>query len=151
MKLRPLKRKEAGEILNSIQSEYGCNMSSMLDTYVFFMSEKNKVYIINEDMKEADLSSVRVNSMGLYFCELNHGNVRLSMEGSFIVGKEATKNVLVVDDVIAKHWLLGQDIPCETAFEGFVIIKHNDDFLGCGKYKEGMIFNYVPKQRRVNE
>jgi len=152
MKLRPLNRKETSAILLQIQEEYGVDAKKLLiDDYVFFQSDKNKVYIIDAKIKEVNLDFVRVNSFGLYFCELAHGNVRLSMEGSKIIGEHATKNVLVLDNDIAKQWLLGNDIPCEQEYNGYVIIKNNNDYIGCGKYKEGKIFNFVPKQRRIRE
>ena len=46
---------------------------------------------------------------------------------------------------------MGTDIKSEQEFVGFVIIKKNEDFLGCGKYKEGIILNYVSKARRIKE
>jgi NOL1/NOP2/fmu family ribosome biogenesis protein len=33
-------------------------------------------------------------------------------------------------------------------YDGFVILKHENDFLGTGKYKNEKILNFVPKARR---
>ena len=152
MKLKALNKKEASKILEHLGEEYGCDAKTLLiDKYTFFTSDKNKVYIITNEIKDIDLSAVRVNSFGMYLCEINHGNIRLSMEGSLLIGKIATKNVFEVDNTTAKEWLMGTDIKSEQEFVGFVIIKKNEDFLGCGKYKEGIILNYVSKARRIKE
>lgn len=152
MKLTPLNRKEAGTILTQIGKEYGCDAkSAYINEYTFFKSDKDKIYIITNAIKDATLEDIRINTLGLYFCELNRDNVRVSMEGSAMVGKIATKNVHELDAETARMWMLGTDIPCETAYDGFVILKHKTDFLGSGKYKNGMILNYVPKQRRIGE
>ncbi len=157
-----MKRKEASSLLEQIGEEYGCDAKILLiDRYVFFISDKNKVYIINEELKDIDTQTLRINSFGLYFCEINRGKIRLSIEGSQIIGPIATKNVTEFDDVTAKKWIMGEDIEEWTEeTKGFTIIKHNvkaandkimTDFLGCGKYKEQRILNFIPKQRRIKE
>lgn len=157
-----MKRKEASSLLDQVGEEYGCDAKSLLiDDYVFLISDKNKVYIVNEKLKDINMDSLRINSYGLYFCEVNREKIRLSIEGSQIIGPIATKNVTKFDDITAKKWIMGEDIE-EWAEEtsGFIIIKHEvkvadsktmTDYLGCGKYKEGRILNFIPKQRRINE
>lgn len=150
MKLKPLNRRDVSKILKQIGEEYGCDAKKfMIEDYTFFISEKDKVYIITNEIKEINMDALRINSMGLYFCELNRENIRLSMEGSHIIGKIATKNILEVDDKTSREWLKGIDIDSKQEFDGFVIIKHNNDLIGCGKYKENKILNYVTKARRV--
>jgi NOL1/NOP2/fmu family ribosome biogenesis protein len=152
MKLKPLNKKETKKILEQINLEYGCNaVEAIIDEYAFFISDKNKIYIMSNEIKYVDLSKVRINSFGLYFAELNYGKIRLSMEGAVIIGKIATKNILEIDYNTSREWLKGIDISTNKEFDGFVIIKYNNDFLGCGKYKEGKILNFVPKPRRINE
>ncbi|MFT4303444.1 MAG: methyltransferase RsmF C-terminal domain-like protein [Candidatus Woesearchaeota archaeon] len=152
MKIQPLNRKEAGKILEQIEKEYGCNPKSLLiDRYTFFQSDKNKIYIVNNLIKEFDFSQMRINSFGLYLCEINRGNIRLSIEGSQLLGKHCKKNILEIDEEISKQWMMGNDIPSEKEFNGFVIIKNNNDYMGSGKYKEGVILNFVSKQRRIKE
>lgn len=149
MKIKPLNRREISKILKQIGEYYDCDAKFLIDKYSFFISEKNKVYIIDNKIKDIPLDNVRINSLGLYFCELNHNDIRFSIEGSQIIGKIAKKNILELDDKTARLWLKGQDIPSEKQFDSFVIIKNNNDFMGCGKYKEGNILNYIPKIRRI--
>ena len=86
----------------------------------------------------------------MYFCELDNHGIRLSIEGSQIVGPEANNNIAEIDEQQTKQWLKGEDLEFKGNFSGFVIIKHNNDFLGSGKYKDGKILNYVSKARRIS-
>jgi len=87
----------------------------------------------------------------MYFCELRGNEIRLSIEGSQIVGPKATKNIVEIDNDQVKQWLKGEDLEIkENNYSGFLIIKHNNYFLGTGKFKDNKILNYVSKSRRVN-
>ena len=91
MKIKPLNRREISKILKQIGEYYDCDAKFLIDKYSFFISEKNKVYIIDNKIKDIPLDNVRINSLGLYFCELNHNDIRFSIEGSQIIGKIAKK------------------------------------------------------------
>ena len=86
----------------------------------------------------------------MYFCELGK-EIRLSIEGSQLVGPKATKNIAEITEQQAKQWLKGEDLEIkDNHYSGFIIIKHDNYFLGAGKYKENKILNYVGKSRRIN-
>ena len=144
--LKILNKKEIKHILGMIKSQW--NADADLD-YVFLKTEKGKIYIVNKEIAKIDLVKLRVNSIGLYFGEIKNGEIRLSIEGSQIVGQKAEKNVLELDENEAKEWMQGNDLEKETGASGFFIIKYKDDFLGCGKYKDGKIFNFIGKARRI--
>ena len=105
---------------------------------------------MTKDISKIDLNELRINSLGMYFGEVNRGELRLSIEGSQMLGKSAKKNVLVLDEDDADKWMKGEDFDVETKLKGFVIIKNKDDFLGCGRIANGKLLNYVKKERRVN-
>lgn len=117
--------------------------------HAFFLTGKDRLYIIGRAVDALDLKKLRINSLGLYFGELRNGELRLSIEGSQIVGPHATKNIVELSQEEKKQWLQGIDLdkPCDN--QGFVLIKAGDDFIGCGKCKEGRILNFVPKARRL--
>ncbi|MBI2522775.1 hypothetical protein HYW19_00125 [Candidatus Woesearchaeota archaeon] len=131
-----------------IEEQWGVKLK--LD-YAFAKNSKNRVFIVNKDFSKLDFSKLRINSVGMYFCDLEKG-IRLSIEGSQIIGPEATKNVVEVNEEQAKKWMKGEDLEIEDKnnYSGFVIIKHESYFLGTGKFKDGRILNYVSKSRRVN-
>ena len=146
--LKILNKKEIKNILESIKNQWGCDFE--LD-YAFLMNQKNRIFIANKEIFDIDLKKIRINSLGLYFGEqVNEKEFRLSIEGSQLIGPEATKNVVELSDSEARVWLKGEDLENETAKEGFVILRNGDDYLGSGKVKENKILNYVPKTRRLS-
>ncbi len=144
--LKILNSKEKKRILGMLEQNWGFN--EKLD-YAFLESEKGKIYISNREIFDLEISELRTNSVGIYFAEAKVG-IRLSIEGSQIIGPKASKNVVELDDKEARQWMEGNDLDKPVETESFVILKHKDDFLGSGKAtKEGKILNYVPKNRRL--
>ena len=145
-RLKILNNKEVKGILKLLDNQFG--FKDRLD-YVFLMNKKNKIYLVTKDIERIAIDNLRIDAIGLYFGEVNHGSLRLSIEGSQMIGKRARKNIVELDKEDAELWSMGNDIDKEFDVYGFVILKHKKDFIGCGKYKEGKIFNYVPKERRL--
>ncbi|MBN2112037.1 hypothetical protein JW707_02955 [Candidatus Woesearchaeota archaeon] len=144
--LKILNKKEIKKILGAIESQWG--FREELD-YAFLETEKGKVYLANKEIFSIDLSKLKINSLGIYFAEIKSG-IRLSIEGSQIIGPKATKNIVELNDEEAKQWMAGLDLDKQTECKDFVIIKYKDDFLGTGKQtKEGKVLNFVPKVRRM--
>lgn len=145
--LKILNKKEIKKLLELIKNQWG--FKEELD-YAFLINKKDKVYIINSDIKNIDLEKLKIDSIGLYFGENIKGEFRLSIEGSQIIGPHAVKNITEIDEKEKKEWLRGNDLVKELKGEnGFIIIKSNEDYLGCGKYREGKTLNYIPKARRL--
>ena len=148
MELKALNGKEIKKVLAMVEEQWGAKLK--LD-YAFLQSAKNRIFLINREISRIDISKLRINAMGMYFCEIADKGIRLSIEGSQIVGPSASKNVLVLNDHEAKLWLKGEDLEKEgIGLKGFVLIKHNGDFLGSAKVVTGKILNFVGKTRRIN-
>ena len=143
--LQILNSKEIKEILKLIEKQWSAKLKP---DYAFLRNNKNRIFIINRDVSKIDFSKLRINSIGMYFCDLENG-IRLSIEGSQIVGPKAAKNIVEINESQVKQWLKGEDLEVNGNYSGFVIIKHNDDFLGTGKFKENKVLNYVSKSRRI--
>ncbi|MCS7143650.1 MAG: hypothetical protein NZ879_01365 [Archaeoglobaceae archaeon] len=109
----------------------------------FIFKGKRRVFAF----KNCDLELKKVGE-GIYFGKIEKDGLRLSIEGSFIVGKVAKKGVLDLNDEQAISWLLGKDL--EIPFKGYCILKWGEYFLGCGKGNGKKILNFVPKERRLN-
>jgi NOL1/NOP2/fmu family ribosome biogenesis protein len=143
-----LNSKELKHLRGLLEKCYGAG--EKLD-YVFMLSENGGIYFASDSIKLAPRAQLHIHSVGIYFGELKNEEVRLSIEGSQAVGPIAGKNVLAVDSRVAKMWMYGMDIPSIALFDGWVIVRCGNDFLGCGRYKEGRILNHVPKERRIHE
>ncbi len=143
--LKILNSKEVKEVSAMLKKQF----RAIFDFPVLLKSNKDKLYIINRDVGRIDIKKLKIDTMGLYFGEIKKGELRLSIEGSQLIGPLAKKNVLEIDSKLARLWLKGYDIPFETDMQGYVILKNNKDFFGCGKVAEHRIMNFVPKTRRI--
>lgn len=145
--LKPLASKDKKLLLALIKKQWSADFKPEL---VFFRNEKDKIYAVHKDIAKIDLSGARINSVGLYFGEQKKGELRLSIEGSQLIGPIAKKNVVELSKDEVLDWLRGEDLQKDCNCTGFVIIKHNDDFMATGKYtQDKMILNFVPKARRL--
>ena len=160
--LRVLERKDKKRFLELLKKQFGFediskrsfeSLSNLFDKkldYVFLINNKNKVFIVNKEIADIELSKIRINSIGLYIAEFRNNEIRLSIDGSQIIGPKAKENVIDLNEKEAREWLKGNDLSIEAKTKGFVILKYNKDYLGCGKVKENRILNFVPKTRRLN-
>ena len=144
--LKILNSKEIKEILKLIEKQWN---SKLKFDYGFLKNNRNRIFIINKDIQKIELEKLRINSIGMYFCEIRNNEIRLSIEGSQMVGPKATKNIIEINELQVKQWFKGEDLEINGNYNGFVILKHNNDFLGCGKHKDSKVLNYVGKSRRV--
>jgi NOL1/NOP2/fmu family ribosome biogenesis protein len=149
-----LNSKDIKKILGIIKKQWGAELSR---DYVF-IEKKGKLNITTYDIAKLPLENLkRISSIGIYFGELKNNALRLSVEGSEIVGKKAKKNVVVLNENDTKEWLKGKDIvlnetylnQIEQGYKGFVIVKDFEDFLGCGKIKGEQILSLLPKARTI--
>ncbi len=116
----------------------------------FLEGRDGDIFLISRGIEQLDIENLHVDSLGLYFGQLRNDELRLSIEGSQLVGKTATRNVLEINDEQLKQWLGGNSLELQPeGCSGYVIVKHNSDFLGCGKCKGSLILNFVPKARRI--
>lgn len=97
--------------------------------------------------EECNIEIKKVNE-GIYFGKIEKDGLRLSIEGSFIVGRVAKKGIVELSEEETTKWLSGEDL--DIPIEGYCILKWEDYFLGCGKGNGKKILNFVPKDRRLH-
>ena len=145
--LRIMNSREAKRLRQMIEAQWGEGTSPH---GVFLQNNSGKVYLASSDLSRLDLEKLRIESVGAYIAEVGE-DIRLSIEGSQLIGPSATRNVAEVSEEDAKSWLKGQDLAINLQASGFVIIKQGKDFFGSGRYSRGRITNFVPKSRRTSE
>jgi len=84
---------------------------------------------------------------GLYFGKLCKDGLRLSIEGSFLIGRIAKYGVIDVNREEAERWLSGENLKRKE--KGYVILRWRSYYMGCGKGNGEIIKNFVPKERRL--
>jgi len=128
------------KVLEYLKEQFGA------DRIDFELKEggKGKVYAFrkcNFDIEGID------SHRGIYVGRIEKDGFRLSIEGSFIIGPLARKNVVEIGDETAVRWMSGEDIPSRV--KGYVILKWRNFFIGCGRGDGEAIRNFVPKDRRI--
>jgi len=153
--LKILNSRETKHILEKLSEQYGYDYNRTEQEYVFLMNKDNRIYLISRRIELLPYHELRIDSIGMYFGELYKENLRLSIEGSQIIGPRANKNVIDIDKIQMMEWVKGSDIAYEDTGKDFIIVRYNypdtgkSDYLGAGKYKDGKIMNYVSKSRRL--
>ena len=166
-KWKVLNSKEVRALAGMVKQQWGCDLSGLSESCGFLEGKTGNIFLISRDIEKLDLQQLRINSLGLYFGQLRNPSrakhdwaqstqvdlgdeLRLSIEGSQLIGNAATKNVVEIDDGEFKDWIRGNDLEkSPDGCSGYVLVRHNTDFVGCGKCKEGKILNFVPKTRRI--
>ena len=149
MKNKVLNTRDVKDILKKLEDMYG--FTGKLD-YAFLVDTKDNIFIIGKDVALIDYEQLHINSMGLYFGEINkYKEFRLSLEGSQIIGPYATKNVLDLDEEQVRAYFKGGDVPIVHENTGFVLLRHRGDYFGAAKVKDGKLLNYLPKVHRTKE
>lgn len=123
------------------------------------LSTSGKYYLLTRDAAEFPYEALRVESSGLYIAKQEKDGLRVSVEGSQLIGPSCTKNLIELNDEEHHEWIRGREVDLSTDVTGWVILTHTNsitlkkDFLGGGKmvHKNDriVIHNYVPKTRYV--
>ncbi|PIZ51553.1 hypothetical protein COY27_03195 [Candidatus Woesearchaeota archaeon CG_4_10_14_0_2_um_filter_33_13] len=123
--------------------------------YAYLINENERVFIVNKDISRINLQNLLVDRMGLYFAEYKNTQVRLSKEGAQLLVREAKENNQKVENLVElskeelKAYFTGQDLEKGIGGENrLVIICYKDEVIGCAKYKDGKILNFLPKIHR---
>ncbi len=123
--------------------------------YAFLRNEKDKIYLINNDIAKLNLRNLIIDKIGLYFAEVKHYQVRLSKEGAQLVGREAQKKKIKLKNTVKltkeeiTDYFRGVDLDKDLNGEnGFILLQYQNDIIGCAKYKDKKILNFLPKLHR---
>lgn len=143
--MKILSRKQIKKILSVIDRQFGVSLD--LD-YIFLQTSKDRIFIVSKDFEKLNFKNFKkINNVGLYFAKIEKDGIRLSIEGSQLIGNKASKNILELED--SALWMQGKDIPNTKNLSGYLLVKCKNDFLGTGKALENKILNFIPKARRT--
>ncbi|WP_456398388.1 methyltransferase RsmF C-terminal domain-like protein [Palaeococcus sp. (in: euryarchaeotes)] len=112
---------------------------------IFEIRGNRKVYAYKDCPLDMQIHAER----GIYFGKIESDGIRLTIEGAFLVGPKAERNVIELDREKMLKWMKGEDVPVDFEGNAWVILKHNMYYLGGGKASGGVVRNYVPKDRRI--
>ena len=145
-----LNSREVKHIKETLVKQFG---AAPREDYAYIQTAKDKLFIINKDLGKLELKNLIVDKVGLYFGEImDNGEVRLSKEGAQLVVREASgtlKSTVELSKEEVKRYFAGVDLERDLGVENrMVLLLYEKDILGCAKYKEGKILNFLPKIHR---
>ncbi|MBI2151986.1 hypothetical protein HYU21_04630 [Candidatus Woesearchaeota archaeon] len=126
------------------------------EEYVYLKNDNERIFLINRDISKVELRNLIVDRYGLYFAEImKNGEIRLSKEGTQLLAQEAQKKGLTLKNSVelsaeeTKTYFQGQDLDKDLGPESrMVVLYYGKEALGCAKYKEKKILNFLPKIHR---
>ena len=146
-----LSKQESEKILNKLNSQFGIKEIPG----ILLRIGKERIFLFQGELEVREIKQIEkitfIERTGIYIGKIFEptGEMRLSIEGTQIFKKQISKNILELNDSQAEQWMQGEEIPLSTDYREIIIIKYQDDFLGCGKASENKIGNFVPKNRRL--
>lgn len=141
----PLERNEVAELWHA---RFGIPPEVFLP-YRFFRKAQS-VWI----MSDAELPRLSYEALGMRFMNLKDRPWKPTTSALQIFGKHATRNLVHLDDAMARLFLAGESQATEEATEGemeagYVVVFYKGEVLGCGLYSRGRLASQLPKERRM--
>lgn len=149
MKLKILNTREIKKIREIVIRDFGVWFEG---DYAFLKNERNRLFMVNKDISKLNLDNLRIDRMGVYIAEISDNQVRLSKSGVQLLGKfgELKHEVSLKKEEVSLYFK-GQDLEKDLGEESkLVVLKYQGVILGCARYKEGNVLNFLPKVHRSN-
>ena len=148
MRSRFLPAGEKKQVMSDLENQFG--IKKIPGILIESGKEKTRLFtgsLTREQLVELD-KAVRIELIGLYAIK-KEDTYRLSIDGSYVFEQQITKSIVELTEEESKQWMRGNDLQKEGP-RGVVVMKFGRFFLGCGKSNGTLIYNYVPKNRRIN-
>lgn len=155
MQVEILKKEEISKLKSILANDYGVDFSF---SKFLVLKNENRLYLISKMFKkiEGQISPISFLSLGLFFGEIKKNQILLSLEGAQLIGKEAKRNIAILEDENSlRNFLLGfnilkaNEIECQK--DKFVLLKWNNEIVGVGLKKENYIENLTLKSGRLGQ
>ncbi len=149
MNIHFIKSAEKKEILARLNDQFGIED---LD-YLFLQFGKEKIRAYSGSLSKEEIMKMseyaRIEIIGLYVMK-EEGDYRLTIDAAHHFKDKITKNILELSEEQFQKWIRGHNIEM-PAERGTYIIKYKDDLIGTGKSNGQVLFNFIPKDRRLRK
>lgn len=158
MTLTIMNKQIAEQYLNPLVDKFGISLDIFQNFGFLINGVQEKIWISTKECMQADLNNIRVDTMGLLFarCGKLPNEFKPTTNIMQLFGKHATKNVLNLNDEQKIKFARGLDFEItqeqqQQVSDGFVIVKHLDDYYGVALLQGYRLKNQVPKTRRIKK
>ena len=149
MNMKFVKSGEKKRLLKELKERFGIEK---LDSWILVETGKKKIRgftgnMTREEIKELiEISNLEL--LGTYLVKKETAVLRLGFDATQILKDKITKNIFEIDDSQLESWMNGNNLD-EKIERGIYVLRHADDFVGCGISNGEKIINFVPKERRI--
>jgi NOL1/NOP2/fmu family ribosome biogenesis protein len=138
-------------LLESLKERFG-----IVDPgFLFLETGKQKIRAFSGSLSSDDImrlsEHVRIELIGTYFARQDElTGLRLSFDAPLLEGVAVVKGIIDISDEELPLWMQGEsflkDLPV-----GIYVVRHKQDFVGCGYSGGKKLLNYVPRERQVKK
>ena len=150
--IKILNQNETKEFSDKLKEQFGITEIPG----IFLMKGKERIFLFNGEISEKEIkkldSIADIERAGIYIGKIFQPTqeIRLSIEGTQIFKNQISKNIFELQfPEQYEIWMNGQELQIKTGLRGMIVIKYQEEFLGCGKASEEKIGNFIPKNRRL--
>lgn len=149
--LEILNKEKTKEISEKLKEQFGIESING----IFVKKGRERIFLFQGDFSPEEIKDLEeitpIERAGVYIGKYvpAEESIRLSIEGTQVFKDQINKNIFELDKEQAERWMSGQELNLKPGTRGFVIMKYENDFLGCGKASEEKITNFIPKNRRL--
>lgn len=148
MTIRFIRSSEKKQITQELENQFGITKLP----YLLFGVGKEKIRGFSGSLSKEEIAKfariANVELIGLYLMKKEH-DFRLNIDALHLLKEQISKNIVEIDEEQYNKWMHGHDLEIPYKQGETVVIKFGDDFIGCGRSNGNIIFNYVPKDRRL--
>jgi len=151
MNIRFIKSSEKKRILQKLNEQFGIEKLP----YLLIESGREKIRAFSGNLLKEEIKLlsrlVNIELIGIYLIKREKDiDLRLSLDAIHLLKDQVKNNIIEINESQLNDWIRGNDLNIQ-AEKGIVIIRHKEDFIGCGKSNSQKIFNYIPKERRLRK
>lgn len=146
-------KQEKAEILKQL-SIYGIKEIP----FILIKSGQDKIRAFSGSLAFEELAnlldSVFWETIGIYFAKIDGNDIRLSVDACHLLKEQIKHKIIQLNDEQFENYMKGREPEINNEQEKlseekiYYILKHKDDILGMAKIVQGVIKNYLPKERR---
>jgi NOL1/NOP2/fmu family ribosome biogenesis protein len=148
-KIQILNEKEKKRILRSLNEQFGIKRIPG----VLVKRGAERIFLYQGSFNEEKIKEIErtlpLERVGVYFAKESNGEIRLSIEGTHLLQKQIKTNIFEIDKRLMEEWMHGSELNIQAEKKGFLVMKYQRFFLGCGKASKKKISNFIPKNRRL--
>jgi len=149
MTLKILSINEKKQIEESLKEQFGITEIKGL----LVKRGEERIFLFQGDLNPKEISELEriipLERVGIYFAKMIRDKPKLSIEGAQILKDQIKNNIFELNKEQTEQWMGGQELNIKTGKKGFIILKYEEDLLGCGNASEEKITNFIPKSRRL--